>query len=104
MAVSAIDCRRRRASFSSYGPQVEICAPGVSVLSTVPPNGYRRLSGTSMASPHVAGVAALVKRRRPSWSGDTIRIRLWRTALDLGRPGRDWFFGYGQVRAYHAVR
>lgn len=104
MAVSAIDCKRRRAPFSSYGPQVEICAPGVNVWSTVPPTGYRQLSGTSMASPHVAGVAALVKRRRPAWCGDRIRVHLWRTALDLGRPGRDWFYGYGQVRAYHAVR
>lgn len=104
MAVSSVDCRRRRAASSSYGPQVEICAPGVNVLSTAPTRGYRRLSGTSMAAPHVAGVAALVKRRHPTWSGDTIRRHLWRTALDLGRPRRDWFFGYGQVRAYHAVR
>ncbi len=104
MAVSSVDCKRRRSSFSSYGPQVEICAPGSSVMSTYPPNGYKQLSGTSMAAPHVAGVAALVKRRHPTWSGDRIRVHLWRTAMDLGRPGRDWFFGYGQVRAYHAVR
>ena len=104
MAVSAIDCKRRRSSFSSYGPQVEICAPGSKVWSTVPTRGYRQLSGTSMACPHVAGVAALVKRRHPTWSGDRIRVHLWRTALDLGRPGRDWFFGYGQVNAFRAVR
>jgi subtilisin len=104
MAVSSIDCNRRRSPFSSYGPQVEICAPGTNVLSTFPPNGYRQLSGTSMATPHVAGVAALVKRRHPSWTGDRIRVHLWRTAIDLGWPGRDWLFGYGQVRAYHAVR
>ena len=104
MAVSSIDCNRRRSLFSSYGPQVEICAPGSSVWSTYPPSSYRQLSGTSMASPHVAGVGALVKRVRPSWSGDTIRVHLWRTALDLGTPGRDWLYGYGQVRAYHAVR
>jgi subtilisin len=104
MAVSSIDCNRRRSSFSSYGPQVEICAPGTNVLSTFAPNGYRQLSGTSMATPHVAGVAALVKSRYPSWTGDRIRVHLWRTAMDLGRPERDWLFGYGQVRAYHAVR
>ncbi len=104
MAVAAVDCNRRRAPFSSYGPQVEICAPGVNVWSTFPPNRYRQLSGTSMACPHVAGVAALVKRRRPAWSGDTIRVHMMRTALDLGTPGRDWFYGYGQVRAFHAVR
>lgn len=104
MAVSSIDCNRRRSPFSSYGPQVEICAPGTSVWSTFPPTGYRQLSGTSMAAPHIAGVAALVKRRYPSWTGDRIRVHLWRTAMDLGYPGRDWLFGYGQVRAYHAVR
>ena len=104
MAVAAIDCQRRRAPFSCYGPQVEICAPGVRVWSTVKPNGYGQKSGTSMACPHVAGVAALVKRRRPAWSGDSIRVHMRRTALDLGTPGRDWFYGYGQVRAWHAVR
>ena len=103
LSVAAIDSRRRRASFSSYGPQVEISGPGVSVYSTVPGGGYRSLSGTSMACPHVAAVAALVKRRRPSWHGDRIRVHLWRTALDLGARGRDWLYGYGQVNAYQAV-
>ncbi len=103
MAVSAIDCRYRFAPFSSMGPQVEICAPGVSILSTVP-GGYGRKSGTSMACPHVAGVAALVKARHPAWHGDHIRRCLWKTAFDLGSPGRDWFFGFGMVDAYRAVR
>lgn len=104
MAVSAIDNRRRLASFSNVGPQVEVCAPGVSVLSTLPPNRYGRLSGTSMATPAVTGVAALVKARHPTWHGDRIRVHLWRTALDLGRPGRDWAYGFGQVNALRAVR
>lgn len=103
MAVSAVDCQRRRAPFSSYGPQVEVTAPGVSVRSTIPPSGYGQKSGTSMATPHVAGVAALVKRRHPNWHGDTIRIHLRRTALDLGTPGHDWFFGFGQANAFRAV-
>jgi len=103
MAVSAVDCQRKRASFSSYGPQVEICAPGVNVWSTTKPNNYGRKSGTSMASPHVAGVAALVKRRHPTWSGDHIRVHLWKKALGLGTPGRDWLYGHGLVRAYHSV-
>ena len=79
MAVSAIDLRRRRASFSCFGRQVEVAAPGVGILSTSPPNRYRTLNGTSMATPHVAGVAALVKVRHPSWHGDKIRLRLRRT-------------------------
>ena len=104
MAVSAVDCQRRRAAFSSYGPQVEITAPGVGVWSTYPPNTYKQMNGTSMACPHVAGVAALVKRRHPGWSGDRIRVHMWRTAMDLGRSGRDWFYGYGLVNAYRAAR
>ena len=104
MAVSSIDCRRRRSSFSNFGPQVEVCAPGSGVRSTYPPTRYRTLSGTSMATPHVAGVAALVKERHPAMSGDAIRVHLWRTALDLGSPGRDWHFGFGQVNARRAVR
>lgn len=102
MAVSAIDFRRRFAPFSNIGPQVEICAPGVQILSTVPA-GYRRMSGTSMAAPHVTGAGALVKGRYPTLHGDVVRRRLIQTALDLGRPGRDWFFGAGQVNAYRAV-
>lgn len=104
MAVSAVDCKRKRARFSSYGPQVEIAAPGVNVLSTYPRTGYRRLSGTSMASPHVAGVAALVKRRYPAMHGDRIRLLMRARARNLGPAGRDWFYGYGLVNAYNSVR
>ena len=103
MAVAAIDRARRRAYFSSYGPQVEIAAPGVKIISTTRGGGYGSKSGTSMAAPHVTGVAALVKRRRPSWHGSKIRVHLWKTALDLGVPGRDWLYGYGQVNAWKAV-
>ncbi|NNG03502.1 MAG: S8 family serine peptidase [Inquilinus sp.] len=103
MAVSAIDYQRRFASFSSIGPQVEICAPGVNILSTVPGNSYAMKSGTSMATPHVTGTAALRKSRFPSLSGDAIRWRIRNTALDLGTPGHDWFYGFGQVNAYRAV-
>lgn len=104
MAVAAVDCKRKRARFSSFGPQVEISAPGVNVLSTYPRTAYKRLSGTSMASPHVAGVAALIKRRHPSWHGDRIRVHMWRNARDLGVSGRDWAYGYGLVDAYRSVR
>ena len=104
MAVAAVDSERKRAPFSSFGPQVEIAAPGVKIWSTYPQNSYRQLSGTSMAAPFVAGAAALIKSRYPSMHGDEIRRRLYRSATDLGMAGRDWFAGYGLVNALRAIR
>ena len=59
IAVAASDAKDNVASFSSRGPQVALIAPGVDVLSTVPGGGYAKHSGTSMAAPHVAGLAAI---------------------------------------------
>jgi subtilisin family serine protease len=56
-------------SFSCYGPQVGVCAPGVSIVSTVPDNGFEPQSGTSMAAPHVAGFAALLLAHHPVFQG-----------------------------------
>jgi hypothetical protein len=92
-----------RASFSQYNDQVELAAPGVAVLSTVPGNLYEAWSGTSMATPHVSGVAALV------WSSDTsltnaeVRNALQASAHDLGATGKDNYYGYGLVQAKDAL-
>lgn len=103
MAVGATDSADNRASFSNYGSQLEIAAPGVSIQSTYPGNSYRSLSGTSMATPHVSAVAALVKSANPSLTADQIRQILKDTAIDLGSAGWDQFFGYGLVDAEAAV-
>ncbi|MEO5926207.1 MAG: S8 family serine peptidase [Bryobacteraceae bacterium] len=98
MAVAATDSNNVRASFSSTGPAVQISAPGVSILSTYLNDGYTYMSGTSMASPHVAGVAALVVAcgiTNPA----SVRQRIRDTALDLGAAGPDQEYGYGLVRA-----
>jgi len=97
IAVSAIDNANQIAGFSSRGPEVELCAPGVNVLSTVPGGGYRTLNGTSMACPHVSGAAALAWGSHRYTNNVTIRRLLAWTADNLGIPGRDPLFGFGRV-------
>ncbi|HEY0064016.1 MAG TPA: S8 family serine peptidase [Telluria sp.] len=57
------------ASFSCYGPQVGVCGPGVAIASSVPPNNYAAWDGTSMAAPHITGLAALVLAHHPEFQG-----------------------------------
>lgn len=104
IAVSATDKNDKLASFSSYGPEVELAAPGVEIVSTIPGNSTQEFSGTSMASPHVAGVAALVWSADPELTNDQIREFLRKTAVDLGKSGKDEKFGYGRVNAHEAVK
>lgn len=108
IAVSASDSSDNRASFSSNGPEVELIAPGVSINSTILNNKYGTKSGTSMASPHVAGAAALVWAA-VSDSGqpdndirDKVKYSLLETAECLGLD--DWDQGEGLVRADLAVK
>lgn len=99
IAVSATDSSDALASFSSVGSEVELAAPGVSVLSTWKGGGYNTISGTSMATPHVSGVAALAIEANPTLTNVEIRALLQSTATDLGAAGRDTSFGYGLVDA-----
>ncbi len=87
--------------FSSHGPSVEITAPGSNILSTVPGGGYGEMSGTSMASPHVAGVAALLLSADPTLSNDEMRDILTSTAVDLGHGSEDQ--GEGLVKVNYAL-
>ena len=110
IAVGATDSADARQCFSSTGPKVELAAPGAVVNSTIPGGGYEMLSGTSMASPHVAGTAALVISTGLADSNgngrinDEVRQILIATAHDLGAPGRDTWYGYGLVDAAAAVQ
>jgi subtilisin len=103
IAVSAIDSSNMIAGFSSRGPEVELCAPGVGVLSTTPGNTYGTKNGTSMACPHVAGVAALAWGGHRYANNITIRRLLAWTADNLGIPGRNPEHGYGRVDAEQAA-
>jgi len=106
-----------KSSFSNFGLNViDVAAPGSRILSTVPDNGYALFSGTSMASPHVAGVAALMKSTHPWWGPRQLTAALLRQADDracptapadarcTGTTAKNSFFGEGIVDALDAVK
>jgi subtilisin family serine protease len=98
-------------SFSSRGPsdcdgvtiKPEVVAPGYYVYSSYNNGGYTRMSGTSMAGPHVAGVVALMRQANPNADVQTIKEVLMNTARDLGTTGEDNDYGWGCIDAYEAV-
>jgi subtilisin family serine protease len=85
------------ASFSCYGPEVDLAAPGVAILSTYKGGEYKEASGTSMACPHVAGTVALMKA-----AGRELSF-LYSTADGLGEAGKDDYYGNGLVDAEEAT-
>jgi serine protease len=101
VSVSALDSYENLASFSNYGDGVEVAAPGVNVYSTYPTDSYAELSGTSMASPVAAGVAALGLAANPGLSASQLRQRLKDTAVDVGLPATQQ--GSGRVDAANIV-
>ncbi|GEM_PF-1076757 len=95
ITVAATDIENSLAYFSNYGSTVEISAPGVNVLSTLPGNIYEAYDGTSMATPFVAAACALLISKNPSLSIIEVEQYLTDSALDLGDDGKDEKFGYG---------
>ena len=87
--------------FSNYGPDVDIFAPGSNIYSLAPNNGYSSKSGTSMAAPHIAGLAALIRSVQPGLSPASVRARMIANSVDLttsgGSPGWDEIFGFGMM-------
>ncbi|GAA1541614.1 type VII secretion-associated serine protease mycosin [Streptomyces albidochromogenes] len=96
LAVAASDRNDERATFSQAGDFVDIAAPGVGMVSTVPKGGQCTADGTSFAAPYVAGVAALLKEKHPSWTAAQITTRIQESAQ---RPGREAnrYLGWGVV-------
>jgi subtilisin family serine protease len=102
-AVAATDAEGRKAPFSNYGDYIDVAAPGVSIASTYPGNHYAALSGTSMASPHVTALAALIRSANPQLTNVEVMDIMRQTATDLGEPGKDIYFGYGQIDIARAL-
>ena len=103
IAVSAIDSANALAGFSSRGAEVDVCAPGVNVLSTTKGGGYGNMSGTSMACPHVAGTAAVVWGAHRFATNEQIWNLLAYYVDNLGPAGWDANFGYGRVNVDRAA-
>ena len=110
IAVSASDQNDLPARFSPMDAEVELMAPGVDILSTTADGEYALLSGTSQAAPHVSAVEALLMsagqfdaNQDGLVNNRDIRLRLQRTAVDLGDEGRDEVYGFGLVDGAAAI-
>lgn len=103
ISVSATNNSDTKANFSNYGPMVDVSAPGVGITSAFKDGTYRTMGGTSMATPHVAGLVALIRSLHPEFTLEEIETAIKATAKDLGAPGRDDLYGAGRIVAPAAL-
>ncbi len=103
MAVAATTPDDSKWGLSNYGSWITIAAPGATVYSTVPGGGYDFKSGTSMATPHVAGLAGLIWSVNPNLTNQDVWNLITQHADDLGDPGKDDYFGWGRINASASV-
>lgn len=110
LTIAASDYNDAKAYFSNWGEKIDVAAPGVEILSTrgsvnsmcTAPRtvgNYCHVSGTSMATPHVAGLAALILSKNPSLTPEAVRQIIRTSSVDLGAAGKDKDFGYGRIDA-----
>ncbi|MBT3154903.1 type VII secretion-associated serine protease mycosin [Streptomyces sp. CHD11] len=102
LAVAASDRNNERASFSQSGDFVDVAAPGVDMISTVPRGGHCSDNGTSFSAPYVAGVAALIKAKHPTWTRRQIVAQIEHTA-ERATAGHDRLVGWGVVDPVRAL-
>ncbi|MBR2765952.1 MAG: S8 family serine peptidase [Blautia sp.] len=95
IVVGAVNSGKNRADFSNYGDALDVVAPGVDIRSTVPGGRYETWSGTSMATPHIAAAAAMLKLVYTSYSPTQIEQLIKNNSRDLGSSGWDRYYGYG---------
>lgn len=102
IAVASSDRNNERAAFSQSGDFVDVAAPGVDMISTVPKGGHCQDNGTSFSAPYVAGVAALLKAEHPGWKPEHVRAQIAQTA-ERSIAGHDERVGWGVVDPVRAV-
>lgn len=104
LAVAATTASDERADFSNYGDYVDVSAPGESIASTYIGSQYAALSGTSMASPHAAALAGLVRSLNPDLTNKEVMDLMTKNAVDLGAKGHDKYFGWGRLDVYRTLQ
>jgi subtilisin family serine protease len=97
IGVGAVDAANQRPAWATVGPSVDLVAPGDLVTVLTLDGGTTLASGTSYSSAYVAGVAASLRAAHPEWTAQDVYDHLVATAIDLGAPGRDWWYGDGLV-------
>jgi Subtilase family len=103
IAVTATDVDDKLLRVANHGSYVAVAAPGVDIFVAAPNGRYDFSTGTSVATAHVSGLAALLLDRSPALTPDAVQDILMRTAKDLGPKGRDDAFGAGLIDAYEAL-
>lgn len=108
IAVAAVDQTFGRAGFSNFGQEVDVAAPGVDILSTYMNGQYAKLSGTSMATPMVSGVVALIqaftRKMGLAATPDKVVQMITERSIDMGQTGDDDMFGNGLINVYRLVK
>ncbi|MFO0868878.1 MAG: S8 family serine peptidase, partial [Pirellulales bacterium] len=105
LLVASTDATDARSGFSNYGTGIDVAAPGSGIFATLPNNQYGAMSGTSMATPNAAAVAALIWSAHPTWTRDQVAAQLLATAdnIDAVNPSYVGLLGAGRVNSYRAV-